>query len=79
MFGGIYALNQSLEGLIIDSNNNVKALVCGGQRINAPNIVLGIDKAPKEFIKFIECKNSISRGIFITDRYTIFIKEIHIL
>lgn len=69
MFGGIYALNQSLQGLILDEKNNVKSLLCGGQRINAPHIVLAIDKAPKEFVQAIDCKNTISRGIFITDRY----------
>lgn len=68
VFGGVYALNQSLEGLIID-NNTVKSVICCGQRISAPHIVLGIDKAPEEFVKNIECKDSISRGIFITDKY----------
>lgn len=68
VFGGVYALNQSLEGIIVDGNNNVKSLICGGQRINAPHILLSLDKAPKEFVKGVDCKDSISRGIFITDR-----------
>lgn len=69
VFGGVYALNQSLEGIIVDGNNSVKSLVCGGQRINAPHFLLSLDKAPKEFVKNFNCKDSISRGIFITDRY----------
>lgn len=69
VFGGVYALSQSLEGLIMDCDNNFKSLICGGQRINAPYIVLSADKAPEELVKNINCKDSISRGIFITDRY----------
>lgn len=68
MFGGVYALNQSLNGLVVDAENNCKSILCGEQEISAAHIVIGIDKAPKEFVSSLDCKSFISRGIFITDR-----------
>lgn len=69
VFGGTYALNQSLNGIVLDHKHNFKALIIDRQRIKAENVVIGVDKAPKEFVASLGCKKFISRGIFITDRY----------
>lgn len=68
VFGGIYALNQELQGVVIDKENNFKAIICNGQRIAANNVVIGLDKAPEDFIKSFKSASFISRGIFITNR-----------
>lgn len=68
VFGGLYALNQELHGLVMDKENNFKALLCGEQRLVADNIVIGLDKAPEDFIRTLKCDKFISRGIFITNR-----------
>jgi RAB protein geranylgeranyltransferase component A len=67
VFGGIYALNQPLNSLIFDSENNFKGLVCGKQRITAEFLVMGVEKAPPQFIKSPP-RAYIARAIFITDR-----------
>lgn len=67
VFGGIYALNQELNGLIVDENNEFKSIICGTQRITAKHLVIGVDKAPKCYVKNVET-DYISRGIFITDK-----------
>lgn len=61
-------MNQELQGVVMDKENNFKAVICNGQRIAANNVVIGVDKAPEDFIKPFKCDSFISRGIFITNR-----------
>nr|XP_022900003.1 rab proteins geranylgeranyltransferase component A 1 isoform X1 [Onthophagus taurus]XP_022900004.1 rab proteins geranylgeranyltransferase component A 1 isoform X2 [Onthophagus taurus] len=67
VFGGVYALNQKLNGFIFDKGNDFKGIICGKQRINGSNLVMGVDKAPKSFVGDVSEKR-ISRGIFVIDR-----------
>lgn len=67
VFGGIYALNQELNGFIFDKENVFKGLFAGKQRINARTLVTSVEKSPEVFVKCLE-KTYISRAIFITDR-----------
>lgn len=66
VFGGVYALNQSLNGLTFDEQNNFKSLICGKQEIKSKTLVLGAEKCPTDFIKTTP-KSYISRAVFITD------------
>lgn len=68
VFGGIYALDQTLNGLVLNENNQFKGIVCDSTRIFADNLVCSIEKAPVEIVKNIKCEKYISRGIFITDK-----------
>ncbi|RZC42111.1 rab proteins geranylgeranyltransferase component A 1 [Asbolus verrucosus] len=67
VFGGIYALNQPLKGLIFDSDNRFQGLLCGKQRINADYLIMGVEKTPQVFIKSSP-QSYISRGILITNK-----------
>lgn len=67
VFGGIYALNQPLNGFIYDNDNNFKGLICGKQRINAKHLVMSLEKLPKDIVDF-STTEYISRAIFITDK-----------
>lgn len=67
VFGGIYALNQPLNGFIYDNDNTFKGIICGKQRINATQLVMSLEKLPKEIVDFSPTEY-ISRAIFITDK-----------
>lgn len=66
VFGGVYALNQTLGGFIFDENEKFKGLVCGKQIIKAPHLVVGVEKSPVDFLKSLQ-RSYISRGIFVTN------------
>ncbi|EFA02190.1 rab proteins geranylgeranyltransferase component A 1 [Tribolium castaneum] len=66
VFGGIYALNQPLKGLILNGDN-FEGITCGTQEIKAGVLVMGAEKAPPHFIKQ-HPKSSIARAILITDK-----------
>lgn len=67
VFGGIFALNQNIKGIIIDKDDKFKGIICGNQRINAKYLIMGTEKASKQYVKHIE-PTYISRATFITDR-----------
>lgn len=66
VFGGIYALNQPLYGLIF-SDDTFKGVATGKQRITSEFLVMGAEKASPEFVKQPP-QSYISRAIFITDK-----------
>ncbi|KAF5282161.1 hypothetical protein FQR65_LT02858 [Abscondita terminalis] len=67
VFGGIYALNQPLNGLIFDNERKFGGVLCGQQRINAKHLVMSLEKVPKSVGDFAP-KEYVSRATFITDR-----------
>lgn len=68
VFGGVYALNQTLSGLIVNSSNDYQGVVVAKQRIKSNFLVSSLEKCPKEFVADIQPKSFISRAIFITDK-----------
>ncbi|XP_060532290.1 rab proteins geranylgeranyltransferase component A 1 isoform X2 [Cylas formicarius] len=66
VFGGIFALSQPLQHLILN-DHQVVALVSGDQKIYADNFVISLQKAPAKFVKSVQIKEYISRAVFITD------------
>ncbi|KAK4886577.1 hypothetical protein RN001_002848 [Aquatica leii] len=67
VFGGIYALNQPLNGFIFNNEHTFRGVLCGQQRINAEHLVMSLEKVPQSVVDF-SAKEYISRAIFITDR-----------
>ncbi|MFH4983577.1 hypothetical protein AB6A40_010286 [Gnathostoma spinigerum] len=68
VFGGVYCLNRSINGLIVH-DNRVTAVVVDNQRINCKNIVLDSAFLPPYLIKSADAPyNSLNRAVLITDR-----------
>lgn len=68
VFGGVYALNQTLSGLIVNSSNDYQGVIVAKQRIKSNFLVTSLEKCPKDFVGDIEPDSFISRAIFITDK-----------
>lgn len=72
VFGGIYCLKRPIDSIKIDENpadskksveihSNNKVLTC-------EHVVIGIDKAPKEFLSVADFTKGISRAVFVTNK-----------
>lgn len=66
VFGGVYHLKRAADGVIV-ANNECKAILSDGSRLDCDHLVLGVADAPPEFLGSVP-KAGLSRGIFIIDR-----------
>ncbi|KAK9870755.1 hypothetical protein WA026_009716 [Henosepilachna vigintioctopunctata] len=66
VFGGVFALNQKLHGLVL-KNNKFESLLCGKQKILSPHIVMNVGLAPESFLKYDKTK-LLSRASLITNK-----------
>lgn len=66
VFGGVYHLKRGVDGLII-KDKKCCGVVSGNQRLNAKYVILSSSCVPSEYLSD-ETPETISRGIFITDR-----------
>jgi len=72
VFGGIYCLKRQLDGVVVNEDK-CKAIISGRQRLALEHLVVGQGHLPPEIVAS-EGGNQISRGIFITDRYFLFMQ-----
>lgn len=66
VFGGVYHLKRAADSVIVE-NNDCKAILSDGSRLDCDHLVLGVADAPPEFLGSVP-KSGLSRGIFIIDR-----------
>lgn len=66
VFGGVYHLKRAADSVIV-ANNECKAILSDGSRLDCDHLVLGVADAPPEFLGSVP-KAGLSRGIFIIDR-----------
>lgn len=66
VFGGVYHLKRAADSVIV-ANNECKAILSDGSRLDCDHLVLGVADAPSEFLSSVP-KAGLSRGIFIIDR-----------
>ncbi|KAL3265341.1 hypothetical protein HHI36_009549 [Cryptolaemus montrouzieri] len=67
VFGGVFALNQQLHGIVLNKENRFESLKCGKQNITASHIVMSVGAAPVSFFKN-PTSSLISRAVLITDK-----------
>ncbi|XP_050532576.1 rab proteins geranylgeranyltransferase component A 1 [Daktulosphaira vitifoliae] len=66
VFGGVYHLKRAANSIVV-SDNQCKAIISDGSRLDCDHLVLGVSDAPPEFLGAAP-KAGLSRGIFIIDR-----------
>lgn len=66
VFGGVYHLKRAADS-VITANNECKAILSDGSRLDCDHLVMGVADAPPEFLGSVP-KAGLSRGIFIIDR-----------
>lgn len=74
VFGGIYCLKRQLDGVVVNEDK-CKAIISGRQRLALEHLVVGQGHLPPEIVAS-EGENQISRGIFITDRYFLYLLQL---
>lgn len=67
VFGGVYHLKRGIDGLIV-KDNKCCGVISNKRRLNAKHVILSSSCGPSEYLENGNCE-SLSRGIFITDRY----------
>ncbi|KAG8229785.1 hypothetical protein J437_LFUL005866, partial [Ladona fulva] len=67
VFGGVYHLKRSAEAIVVGEDSLCKGVVSAGKRLDAENLVLGMEYAPPKYLASAP-KGGLSRGIFVIDR-----------
>jgi len=71
VFGGIYYLNRPIESIdVLENGDDMKNIrvKTNGKELKCENLVMGVDKAPEDFLLNVTFTKGISRAVFITDK-----------